>query len=135
MPDLTGRDDLERLLRDFYGRALADDLLGHVFVDVVHLDLEEHLPVITSFWEKVLFGTGDYGGRAMEVHRRVHRRVSLTEEHFRRWLQLWRATLDAAWAGPVTEQADAHAHRMAKVFLRNLADDQPSGGLAIVPRL
>ena len=47
MPDLATRDDLEALLRAFYRRAFADPLLGHVFVDVVQMDLEEHLPRIT----------------------------------------------------------------------------------------
>ena len=119
--DLTDRADLELLLRDFYARAFADELLGHVFVDVVHMDLEEHLPSIAGFWEKVLFNTGSYNGRAMQVHRDVHQRVPLTEDHFARWLALWRASLDAHFAGPVTEQADAHATRMAAVFLRNLS--------------
>jgi hemoglobin len=118
--DLRGRADLELLLREFYGRAFEEPLLGHVFVDVVRMDLEEHLPVIVDFWEKVLFNTGTYSGQAMAVHRRVHRRVPLTGEHFTRWLHLWRESLDARFSGPVAEQADQHARRMASVFLRNL---------------
>lgn len=124
--DLSTRDDLELLLRDFYRRAFADDLLGHVFVDVVHMDLEEHLPRIVGFWQKVLFNTGGYDGRTMQVHRDVHERIPLTAEHFARWLGLWRASLDAGFRGPVTEQADAHARRMAAVFLRNLTGAQPT---------
>lgn len=132
--DLAGRDDLERLLRDFYSRAFEDELLRHVFVDVVHMDLEEHLPKIVDFWQKVLFNTGTYDGRVMEVHRRVHGRVPLTPAHFSRWLELWRASLDAGFAGPVTDQADAHAQRMAAVFLRNLTTPEPARSLSVVPR-
>ena len=131
-PDLASRADLEQLLRDFYGRAFQDDLLRHVFVDVVHMDLEEHLPTITDFWEKVLFNTGTYNGQAMQVHRRVHARAPLTPGHFARWLQLWRESLDARYAGPVTEQADAHARRMARAFLRQLVETPRS--LPLVPR-
>jgi len=120
MTDITGRGDLELLLRDFYARAFDDDLLRHVFVDVVHMDLEQHLPAIVDFWQKVLFNTGTYSGQAMEVHRRVHKRIPLTEQHFTRWLQLWRASLNEGFSGPVAERADAHATRMASVFLRNL---------------
>lgn len=120
LADITGRGDLELLLRDFYDRAFDDDLLRHVFVDVMHMDLEQHLPAIVDFWERVLFNTGSYNGQAMEVHRRVHAREPLTEQHFTRWLQLWRESLDATFRGPVAEQADAHARRMALVFLRNL---------------
>lgn len=118
--DLADRADLELLLRDFYARAFTDPLLGHVFLDVMHMDLEQHLPSIVGFWERVLFNTGSYDGRTMQVHRDVHRRVPLTSAHFTSWLALWRTSLDAHFAGPVTEQAHAHAARMAAVFLRNL---------------
>jgi hemoglobin len=131
--DLAGRADLELLLRDFYDRCFRDDLLRHVFVDVVHMDLEEHLPRIVDFWQKVLFDVGRYDGRVMEVHRRVHRSVPLTPAHFRHWLDLWRESLDAGFAGPVTEQADAHARRMAAVFLRNLTAAEPARSLPVVP--
>jgi hemoglobin len=132
--DLTGRDDVERLLRAFYGRALVDELLGHVFVDVVHMDLEEHLPVITDFWMKVLFDEGTYSGRTMEVHRRIHRRVPLTEAHFARWLELWDATVAEGFDGPVAAASVSHAHRMAAVFLRHLAAVAPPRSLPVVPR-
>lgn len=126
MPDIRGREDLELLLRDFYGRAFADPLLRHVFVDVVHMDLEGHLPLLVAFWDKVLFDVGGYDGRVMAVHREVHRKVPLTGAHFARWLQLWRESLDAHFCGPVAEQADVHARRMASVFLRNLTEPRRS---------
>lgn len=129
--DLADRSDVEHLLRDFYGRAFDDALLRHVFVDVVHMDLEDHLPVIVDFWVKVLFNTGTYNGSAMRVHRRVHERVPLTAEHFDRWLRLWRDSLDASFSGPVTEAADDHARRMARTFLRNLTE--PPRSLPVVP--
>ena len=129
--DLTGRADVERLLRDFYGRAFADPLLGHVFVDVVQMDLEAHLPVLAAFWEKVLFDTGSYSGSAMAVHRRVHALVPLTEEHFSTWLRLWRESLRACFTGPVADQAEQHAQRMARSFLRSLPE--PPRSLPITP--
>jgi hemoglobin len=122
MPDISSRDDLERLLRGFYERALADPFLRHVFVDVVGMDLEAHLPRVTDFWQRVLFRTGAYDGRPMEVHQRVHGRVPLTGEHFARWLELWRETVSAQFAGPMADQAVAHANRMASGFLRNLTE-------------
>ena len=125
MPDLATRADLELLLRDFYDRAFADPLLGHVFVEVVHMDLEHHLPVITGFWQKVLFNVGTYNGRPMHVHQRIHQLTPLTDAHFTRWLELWRDALDAHFAGPVTEQAAAHATRIAAAFAKNLQRGVP----------
>jgi truncated hemoglobin YjbI len=132
LADLHTRDDLERLLRDFYGRVLADPLLRHVFVDVVDMDLAAHLPQITDFWQKVLFGTGAYDGQAMAAHRRVHQLVPLTGVHFARWLDLWRDALAEHYAGPVAERAVAHAERMVAVFLRNLREPRPARSLPIL---
>jgi len=129
--DVTDRADLELLLGAFYRRVLADDVLRPVFVDVMHLDLARHLPVVTGFWERVLFQSGDYRGQAMEVHRGVHRQVPLTAEHFQRWLELWGETLGVHFRGPVADQAQAHARRMAGVFLRNLTE--ADGGRRALP--
>ncbi len=131
--DITGRGDLDALLAAFYGRALADPDLRPVFVDVMRLDLDEHLPVIAAFWEHVLFRTGTYSGRTMDVHRRVHQRIPLTESHFCRWLELWQSSVDEMFAGPVAEQAKAHAARMASVFLRNLSAGPAPRSLPLVP--
>jgi hemoglobin len=120
------------LLTDFYQQALADPVLRPVFVDEMHLDLEQHLPVIVAFWEQVLFRTGTYSGRTMDVHRRVHQRIPLTAAHFDRWLELWQANVDGLFAGPVTEQAKAHAARMAAVFLRNLVAPPAPRSLPVV---
>jgi truncated hemoglobin YjbI len=57
---LVDREDVERLVRTFYTRAFDDPLLGPVFLDVAHLDLEAHLPVMCDFWETVLFRAGLY---------------------------------------------------------------------------
>lgn len=131
--DLAGRTDLKTLLRHFYGRALDDPLLRPVFVDVAQMDLEEHLPRIVAFWDKVLFNAGGYDGRVMQVHQHLHEQLPLTGAHFERWLVLWRESLDALFAGPVVEQADAHARRMATTFLRNLQAPQPRRSLSVVP--
>ena len=53
--DLTNRDDVEFLVRNFYARAFADPLLGPIFVDVARMDLAAHLPVMCDFWQTVLF--------------------------------------------------------------------------------
>ncbi|MET0600617.1 MAG: group III truncated hemoglobin, partial [Baekduia sp.] len=63
-PDIQTREDCERLVRTFYGRALTDPLIGWIFTDVAKLDLEEHVPTITSFWETMLLGARSYGGGA-----------------------------------------------------------------------
>ena len=58
--DISEREDCERLVRAFYGRALTDPIIGWLFTDIAHLDLEQHVPRTASFWETVLLGAQSY---------------------------------------------------------------------------
>ena len=112
--DIETRADCERLVRAFYGQALEDPIIGFIFTDVAKLDLEEHVPRITSFWETVLLGAQSYRGGAFGPHVELHAKVTLREGHFERWLQLWFGTVDELFAGERAELAKAHAHRVAQ---------------------
>jgi len=118
--DIGGRRNIEELLRDFYGRAFRDDLLGPIFVDVARMDLETHLPVICDFWETVLFHAGSYRRNALAPHQRLHARAGLTPAHFARWLALWTAVIDARHAGPKADLAKLQARRMASAMSRRI---------------
>ncbi|MEO9139091.1 MAG: group III truncated hemoglobin [Jatrophihabitans sp.] len=126
--DLCDRDDVTTLVREFYRRAFADELLGPVFVDIAHMDLEAHMPIMCDFWETVLFRAGLYRRNAFTVHRDLHRLEPLTALHFDRWLALWSATVDDLFAGPVAEHAKVQARRIAGSIHRRLhstSDRQP----------
>lgn len=123
MRDIETRADIDSVLRAFYTHAFDDALLRHVFIDVAHMDLEEHLPVIGNFWEKVLFNTSEYKGNAMRVHRHLHDREPLTTAHFERWLTVWNQTIDARHQGTTAAQAKQHATRIALAMQRNLYRD------------
>lgn len=125
--DISERADCERLVRAFYSRALTDPIIGFIFVDVAKLDLEEHVPRITSFWETVLLGAQSYRGGAFRPHAALHMRMALRPGHFERWLTLWHATVDELFAGERAELAKAHATRVGQAFLRRL-EAFPAGG-------
>jgi hemoglobin len=74
------------LLRDFYARARADDLLGPAFADVA--DWDAHVGRVTDFWSSVALMTGRYHGQPM----RAHLGRGLTPAHFDRWLAIFAAT-------------------------------------------
>jgi len=118
--DIESRADCEQLVRAFYGRALKDPIIGFIFVDVAKLDLEAHVPRITSFWETILLGARSYGGGAFRPHAELHAKVRLREGHFAQWLQLWARTVDELFAGERADLAKAHAHRVAHAFLGRL---------------
>ncbi len=118
--DIEDRADCERLVRAFYARAFADPMIGWIFTDVAELDLEAHVPSITSFWETILLGAQSYSGGAFRPHAALHMKVPLRAGHFERWLALWRATVDELFAGERAELAKAHATRVGHAFHRRL---------------
>lgn len=127
--DIAGRDDLVGLLRDFYGRAFRDALLGPVFVDIARMDLDAHLPVICDFWLTVLFRAGSYRRNALQPHLRLHMRANLVPAHFERWLMLWRTTVDDRHAGPKAELAKLQAARIAGAMSRRITGATPAEAL------
>jgi hemoglobin len=129
--DIGDRADCERLVRAFYGRALRDPVIGFLFTDVARLDLEEHVPRITSFWETVLLGARSYAGGAFRPHAALHMQVRLRPGHFQRWLTLWRTTVDELFEGERAELAKAHAERVAAAFLARLAAVAAPDGPAV----
>jgi hemoglobin len=114
--DIETRADCERLVRAFYGRALVDPIIGFLFTDVAKLDLEQHVPRITNFWDTILLGSRSYGGGAFRPHIELHFKVPLTRGHFDRWLYLWTMTVDELFAGERAELAKSHAIRVAAAF-------------------
>ena len=114
--DIETRADCERLVRAFYGRALEDPIIGWLFTDVARLDLEEHVPQITSFWETILLAAQSYSCGAFRPHAELNTKARLRRGHFERWLALWRQTVDELFAGERAELAKAHATRVAAAF-------------------
>ena len=129
LPDIETREDCERLVRAFYEKAMEDELIGYLFTDVAQLDLEEHVPVITSFWETVLLGNQTYSGGAFGVHARLHERSELLKGHFERWLVLWCRTVDELFDGERAAMAKVHAFRVANAFHTRLSSyPRPEAG-------
>lgn len=98
--DVTDRAGLETMLAHFYEKALADEVIGFFFTQVVPLNMETHLPLITDFWESVVLGTRGYGKNVMQVHQHIHDLSVIKKEHLDRWVQLFTQTIDEHFEGP-----------------------------------
>lgn len=118
--DIETREDVERLVRAFYTKALTDPFIGFIFTDVAKLDLDGHVPQITAFWATILLGEQSYGSGAFRPHADLHAKVGLREGHFDRWLQLWFGTVDELFKGDRANQAKIHALRVARAFSERL---------------
>lgn len=119
--DLETRADIDALMRIFYERAMSDPEIGHFFTEVVHLDLEHHLPVIGDFWESVLFGTGVYAKHRrnpLQVHGEIDEKRALEPQHFRRWLAIFTRCVDELFEGRRAEFAKMRGHAIATRMLQ-----------------
>jgi hemoglobin len=134
LPDLSGREDVELLVRTFYARAFADPLLGPVFLDVAPMDLAAHLPVMCDFWQTVLFRAALYRRNALQVHTDLHAIFPLSSQHFARWLALWVATVDEHFAGEKAELAKTQAARIGYSISRRLLGESGSEFVTIQRR-
>ena len=120
--DILVRSDIEKLVNRFYDKVKKDDVIGYIFNDLVKVDWHKHLPVMYDFWEGVIFYTGTYAGNPMITHRKLSHVVSLTPEHFNRWLKLFLAAIDENFEGEKAELAKQRAISIGTVMqlkLRN----------------
>lgn len=115
--DLDSREKIERLVDTFYDVVRVDPLLGPIFEDVAKVNWAAHLPRMYDFWESVLFGVPRFKGNPLQKHIELSTMTELGTEQFTRWLELFRATVDGLFEGPVASQAVARAERIAQVMM------------------
>lgn len=115
--DILIADDVIRLVRAFYLKVYADEVLGPVFA---HVPMEEHLPTMYRFWGSVLLGTGTYHGDPIAVHKRIHELTRLNECHFIRWIGLFQSTVDELFQGERAAFAKRAANNIAARFREEL---------------
>jgi hemoglobin len=118
--DIRDRADIDELVREFYGAAFGDEIIGYIFTDIARLDLGKHLPIIADFWEMMLLGgesfPAKYGRSPMSAHIDLNEREQLRSEHFDRWLKLFGETVDRLFHGPVAELAKVRAAGIAETM-------------------
>lgn len=116
----------ERMVRDvvygFYDKIRADELLGPIFNGAIaDEEWPHHLAKMCDFWSATLLRTSRYQGRPLPPHLAL---PGIGEEHFRRWLTLFKATVQQLCPPPVAalffERAlrIAHSFRLAIAFNR-----------------
>lgn len=107
----TGIDEalIDRLVRGFYMKVRADDLIGPVFEARI-ADWEPHLKRMCEFWSSVALMSGRYHGQPM----RVHLPLPVDGRYFDRWLALFDATARELCTPAGAEFFIARAHRIAQ---------------------
>jgi len=118
--DLDSPAHIERFVKAFYVQVLRDPELAPIFLEVANIDLDKHLPLICSYWEKLLLGNPSYQRHTMNIHRDVHAQQPFTEAHFNRWLALFTETCSQLCSGPYADKAKRTATRIASNMALNV---------------
>ncbi len=119
-PDISNREDIQTVVDKFYEKVNSDDELSVFFNDVVVVNWKKHIPLMVSFWENMLFYTGEYHGNPLVAHRSIHQKHATRGEHFNRWLQLWESTVDQLFAGTNANKMKEHAKAIATVMMEKI---------------
>ena len=116
-PDISSRKDIKFIITNFYNLLLADKKMIPFFEDIVAENhLEEHLDVISDFWNDILFDTNLYANNVMKKHVDKNVFVAFKKEHFTIWISYFFETIDANFEGEKTHLMKNRARSIATVM-------------------
>jgi hemoglobin len=119
------------VVHGFYDEIRGDDLLGPIFGGIIAPDQwPHHLAKMCDFWSATLLRTSRYEGRPLPPHLAIE---GLDERHFRRWLQLFRATVRRLCPPEVAHLFMNRALRIAHSFRLAIAFHRGENSLHIQP--
>jgi len=107
--DIQHKSDIVKLVDEFYGRVLKDEVIKEFFAD---LDFEHHKPKMIHFWSFVLLDEEGYTTNVFDKH--TH--MALKGEHFDRWLVLFESTVDDLFEGEKATMAKFRAKTIGWTF-------------------
>ncbi len=131
LPEVLDEAMIHAVVHGFYDEIRKDDLLGPVFNGVIApADWPEHLAKMCDFWSSTLLRTGRYEGRPLPPHLAI---PELEEEHFHRWLTLFRATVERLCPPEVADLFLDRALRIAHSFRLAIAFHRGDNTVTVAP--
>ena len=121
MNDIQNQDDLYLLVDEFYKKLFTDDSISYIFTDVVKIHLEEHLPILVTFWSQAILGTGGYVKNLTQIHLDIDQKEPLTPELFKIWLNHFYTTVDNNFIGEKSEKIKTQALSIATIMQIKIA--------------
>ena len=121
MNDIQNQNDLYLLVDEFYKKLLADESISYIFTDIVKIHLEEHLPILVTFWSQAILGTGGYSNNLTQIHLDINTKEYLSPELFTIWLDHFYTTVDENFKGSKAEQIKTQALSIATIMQIKIA--------------
>jgi hemoglobin len=124
MNDVQNQEDLYKIVEDFYKKLLADEKISYIFTDVVKIKLEEHLPILVTFWSQAILGTGGYYNNLTQIHLDVNMKSYLSKELFEIWLAHFEAAINENFEGFNCERMKNMAHNLSTIMQIKIAQQK-----------
>lgn len=126
MKDIENNDDLYLLVDAFYKKLLDDSSIAYIFTEVVKIKLEEHLPILVTFWSQSLFNTGGYFKNLTNIHLDINAKEYLSPELFSIWLNHFNASVDENFTGINAEKIKTQALSIGTVMQIKIQNERKS---------
>lgn len=115
--DITSRKDIKLIISKFYNKLLTNRDMLFFFEEIVEKNtLEEHLEIITDFWEDLLFQSYKYKNNPMQKHLDFNKKKAFNKEHFNIWLSFLYQTISENFSGEISETMKTRAKSIATVM-------------------
>lgn len=124
MNDIQTQEDIYKIVDEFYKKLLADVKISYIFTDVVKIKLEEHLPILVTFWSQSLLGTGGYFNNLTQIHLDVDLKSHLSKELFEIWLTHFEAAINENFEGFNCERMKNMAHNLSTIMQIKIAQQK-----------
>ncbi len=116
MIDIQNQKDLYFLVDEFYKKLLADNRINFIFTDIVKIKIEEHLPILVTFWSQMILGTGGYTNNLTDVHLKVDKLEHLTPEMFNIWIDYFDQTVNESFIGNNATEIKKQAQNLSVIL-------------------
>ena len=131
LPEMLDEAMIHAVVHGFYDEIRRDALLGPIFNGVIAPERwPHHLAKMCDFWSATMLRTSRYDGRPLPPHLAI---PELGEEHFRRWLTLFQATVTRLCPPEVATLFLERALRIAHSFRLAIAYNRGQDTLEIRP--
>lgn len=124
MNDIQNQSDLYLLVDEFYKKLLSDKSISYIFTDVVKIKIEEHLPILVTFWSQAILGTGGYTNNLTQIHLDINAKEYLSPELFKIWLNHFNTAVDEYFRGEKAEQIKTQALNIATIMQIKIAQNK-----------
>lgn len=121
MNDIQTQKDIYFLVDEFYKKLLDDDRINYIFIDIVKIKIEEHLPILVTFWSQMILGTGGYTNNLTDIHLKIDKLVDLTPELFEIWINHFNKTVNINFEGKNADEIKLQAKNLSSILQIKIA--------------